>query len=271
MGAMPPQVSIVLPARNEETRIRSAVASLLGQSLDDWELVVVDDGSTDGTRAAVEAIGDERLRVVSIPPSGIARALNVGLEAARAPLVARQDADDSSFPARLERQVAFLHDRPDVAVLGTAWKEVRPSGEPVRPRVPFSPGALNDVLLERNPLTHTTVMFRKDVIAALGGYDERLRLTEDYDLWLRTAHAGAVLWNLDEVLATRTVSDDKAADRSERAQVREELATRWRDIQRRRSAGLPVAGAARRLAVRAAVALAPHRLKRTARRVQGKG
>jgi glycosyltransferase involved in cell wall biosynthesis len=268
---MPPAVSIVLPARNEEHRLPVALGSLMRQTLTDWELVVVDDGSTDRTAQVAAQTGDERVRVVSIAPNGIAGALNVGIAHASAPLVARQDADDRARPERLERQVAFMRSRPDVAVLGTNWAEFGPAGEQVRPRVAFIGGDLGAALQRRNVITHSTVVLRRDVVLGLGGYDETLRhSTEDWDLWLRVAGAGWTLWNLEEALAERGMTGENTAFKIERAQVAEELLVRWREIGRHHRAGRPIRPQALHLARRAPVVFAPLALKRAVRRAQGK-
>lgn len=265
-----PSVSIVLPARDEAARIATAIESLLEQTVACWELIVVDDGSTDDTAAVVESFGDSRIRVLRLPRSGIARSLNAGIRVAAAPLIARQDADDRSLSARLERQFKFLRQHPDVAVVGSTWIEVDPRGRRVRPRARVVAGPLNDVLHQFNPLTHTTVMFRKDRVLRAGGYAEDLQFAEDYDLWLRLARAGERLWNLEEPLAIRVMTGTNVAARHERAQVREELVARWRDVVARRRSGQPFAGAGLHLARRVPVYFVPVPIKRATRLMRGK-
>jgi len=260
-----PVVSVVLAARNEETRIGRAIESILLQTLDAWELIVVDDGSRDKTGSVARSFTDPRVHVVTTPARGLAPALNSGIARARGPFVARQDADDLSLPHRLERQVAFLEERPDVAVVGSRWRELGPHGRPVRPRTRFVAGRVNDVLPSFNPLMHAAVVFRKAVFERIGGYDETLRFAQDYDLWFRLAHAGETLWNLPDLLAVRTMTGANVAARHERAQVLVELRVRRRDLGRRRRAGLPIGWQVWRLAQRALVALVPLRLKRSVR------
>jgi glycosyltransferase involved in cell wall biosynthesis len=264
-----PEVSVVVAARNEGVRIGRAIESILGQTLADWELVVVDDGSTDATADVVRSYADPRIRLVALPPGGLARALNRGIEAAAAELVARQDADDESLPGRLERQVAFLRERPDVAVVGSGWEEIGPHGEPVRPRVALVTGRVNEVLPRFNPLTHTSVTFRKSAVLAAGGYDEGLQFAQDYDLWLRLAHSGETLWNLDDVLVVRAMTGENVSSRRERAQILAELRIRRRDLARRRRAGLPTGDHRRALLARTGTLLAPAFLKRAVRRRRG--
>jgi glycosyltransferase involved in cell wall biosynthesis len=265
-----PEVSVLLAARDEADVVGRAVESILAQTFDDWELVFVDDGSSDGTIAVVESFGDPRIRVHRLSRAGLSKALNAGLAIARGPFVARQDADDWSLPERLERQVAFLRAHPGVAVVGSAWIELGADGQRARPRARVVTGRLNDVLPQFNPITHTTAIFRREVVVSAGGYDEAFSYGEDYDLWLRLAHEGEVLWNLPDELAVRTMSGTNMSSQRERAQLVQELRIRSRDVRRRRQAGQPVSGPAARLALRSAVLLAPLSLRRVVRRKRGK-
>src|SRR4051812_47715917 len=116
-----PAVSIVMPVYNGAAYLAEAVRSMLGQTFEDYEFVIVDDGSTDRTPRILAEFErqDRRIRVISRANTGIVGALNDGIAAAEAPLVARMDADDVSTPQRLHRQVAYLLDHPEVVVLGS--------------------------------------------------------------------------------------------------------------------------------------------------------
>src|SRR5215210_5480740 len=129
-----PRVSVLIGCWNNADTLQQAIDSILSQTVSELELLVVDDGSTDGTPALVRDYGDPRIRYLPLEHTGIARSLNEGLRAARAPVVAVQDADDWSLPARLERELAVLAGRPDVAVVGARMREVGPDGGELRPR-----------------------------------------------------------------------------------------------------------------------------------------
>lgn len=196
-----PSVSVVLPVYNGERFVAAAVGSILDQSWRDLEVIVVDDASTDGTAAILSRIPDPRLRVVTAAANeGLPRALNRGLDAARGALIARQDADDVSHPERIARQVAFLETHPDVALLGTQGRVIDESGAVVgRVDRPRTWPAIRWFSLLDTAFIHTSVMFRRAVAHAAGGYDTSLPLAEDFDLWgrmLRTSRAA----NLDERL-----------------------------------------------------------------------
>src|SRR5256885_11986133 len=115
-----PAVTVLMPVLNAERFVCEAIASILTQSWTDFEFLIVDDGSTDATPAAIASFTDPRIRVITNPaPEGVARALNRGLDAARAPLVARHDGDDIAHPKRIETQLAFLRANPEIVLLGT--------------------------------------------------------------------------------------------------------------------------------------------------------
>lgn len=221
---------------NEDTLAR-AVESILTQTERDLELIVIDDGSRDGSAAAAqEAIGsDPRGRVMRLERNlGIARSLNAGLEAAAAPYVAIQDADDYSAPNRLERELAAIASEPEVAVVGSRMQEVDAQGRELRPRTSFAAGEVGPVLLRFNPIPNGSALIRRDAARAVGGYDPRYRYATEYDLWLRLAE-GHRLLALDEELGTRVMGGGNVAARAERAQLAEGLAIRVRALRRRRT------------------------------------
>jgi glycosyltransferase involved in cell wall biosynthesis len=204
----PPQLSILLPARNEERLLPAALASLMRQTLTNWELVAVDDGSRDATGEILDAAagGDRRVRVLHQPASGLVAALNAGLQACRAPLVARMDGDDICHPRRLELQAGYLAAHPETTLVACRVRHV--------PRQRLSDGMrayeqwqnsllehaaiMRDLYVE-SPFTHPSVMFRRDAVLALGGY-RACGWPEDYDLWLRMAASGASFARLAETL-----------------------------------------------------------------------
>jgi glycosyltransferase involved in cell wall biosynthesis len=173
------KVSVVMPVRDGARFLGEAVESILGQTLADLELIVVDDGSTDGTPGllADAARGDGRVRVLTQAAGGLTVALNAGCALVQAPVIARMDADDVALPDRLERQVAFLEANPDVALVGGGIVLVDEAGHE------FDREAGHAELDEGNGIVHGTVTMRTAAFRELGGY--RLDQSEDYDLWLR--------------------------------------------------------------------------------------
>jgi glycosyltransferase involved in cell wall biosynthesis len=227
---------VLIGAYENERTVARAVASILEQTERNLELIVIDDGSRDGSsEAAREAIGsDPRGRVMRLESNlGIARSLNAGLEAAAAPFVAIQDADDYSAPNRLERQLAVLAD-PEAAVVGSRMREVDEAGRALRPRTSFAAGDVGPVLLRFNPIPNGSALIRRDAARAAGGYDPRYRYATEYDLWLRLVERHRLV-ALDEELCTRVMGTGNVAARAERAQLAEGIAIRLRALRRRRT------------------------------------
>jgi glycosyltransferase involved in cell wall biosynthesis len=261
-----PAVTVLIGAYENERTVARAIASILAQTEPSLELIVIDDGSADGLAdAAREAIAaDPRGRVMRLEQNvGIARSLNQGLEAAAAPIVAIQDADDYSAPTRLERQLAVLAGDPAIAVVGSRMREVDAEGRELQPRTTFAAGDVNSVLLRFNPIPNGSAAYRREIALALGGYDPRYRYATEYDLWLRIAERHRVV-ALDEELSTRVMGGGNVAARAERAQLAEGLAIRARALRRRRT----LRGAAGLLRPALSYAL-PAPLKRTLRERRG--
>jgi glycosyltransferase involved in cell wall biosynthesis len=199
---MTPTVSVIMPVRNGAAYLSESVASIRSQDFPSFELLIIDDGSTDGTPAllAAFAAADPRIRVVHQSPQGIVAALNSGIAQARAPYLARLDADDRARPGRLGRQVAFMAAHPEIGLLGTWAEVIDGAGNAVgRLAPPTDPAALARVLQRTNPFVHSSVMMRTALVRRLGGYRSAFRAAEDYDLWLRLAEASGVA-NLAEDL-----------------------------------------------------------------------
>ena len=205
---MTPAVSVVMPVRNAARFLRAALDSVLGQTFTDFEIVVVDDDSTDESMSIVRAYTDPRIRLVQTGRHvGVGAALNAGLRAAAADLVARQDADDVSEPDRLERQVPVFRSRPALALLGTQGTIIDEAGRPcgLIDRS-IEPASIRWYALLDNPFIHTSVMFRPGVVEACGGYDEQPRLSQDYALWTRIL-AGHEARNLPDRLVRYRVNE----------------------------------------------------------------
>lgn len=198
-----PEISVVLPIKNNARYIFDAIESVLTQTFADFELLVIDDGSTDATVAIISEFqrSDTRIRVLKNPGAGLVDALNYGVTSASAGLIARMDADDCCQPTRFQRQYDFLNDHPEVAVVGTQVTFIDEHGALVNDitTYPETPQAIDRMLLKRCCLGHPTVFFRREAFEAVGGYRNELVDAEDYDLWLRMAEHYA-LANLPERL-----------------------------------------------------------------------
>ncbi len=185
-----PAVTVLLAVYNGAALLRASVGSILAQTFTDFELLVVDDGSTDETPAILREYKDSRLRVVKNERNlGLTRSLNRGLAEARGKFIARHDADDLSDARRLEKQVAFLSQHPEVQLLGTCAWRISPEGRTTGPNdLPVTHDAIRWASVTDNPFLHTSVMFRRDcVLGEFRGYEERFAICQDFELWNRIA------------------------------------------------------------------------------------
>jgi len=228
-------VSVVLPVRDGERFVHEAVESVLAQTYADLELIVVDDGSTDATPEILRGFRDERLRVLRQEPAGLVAALQCGVTEARAPLVARMDADDVSEPARLERQVELLERRPRVGMVATWTAVIDEEGHELRREVlPPAHADLARRLLLRNPFQHGSVVVRREALEAAGSYRDDYGANEDYDLWRRLARSWELACVPEVLYRYRVHAGAVTQTDSERIARRERLrAELWRDYDAR--------------------------------------
>ena len=196
-----PKVSVLLSVYNGERYLGEAIESILNQTFTDFEFIIVDDGSTDSSSAILASYRDPRIHLIRNNQNlGLAKSLNKGLQLARGQYIARMDADDISLPERLYKQVRFLDENSSVTMVGT-WTEVidEDSKREEIWQIPIVSHLLRWRLLFKNTFTHCAVMFRRDVVSQLGGYDENLTSAQDYDLWSRISFRWDVA-NIPEVL-----------------------------------------------------------------------
>ena len=187
-----PQLSVVMPVHNALPFLDESIKSILGQTLSDFEFVILDDASTDGSIELLRewARRDERIQLhESTRRLGLSGSSNAVVSKARAPIVARMDADDIAHPDRLRQQWNIITSRPDIAVIGTLCNGIDASGRVVRPRDRWR-------LLRRSayiPFPHGSAMFRRAAFDEAGGYNESAVRAEDQDLFSRMAAKGRVV------------------------------------------------------------------------------
>ncbi|MHA1734107.1 MAG: glycosyltransferase family 2 protein [Promethearchaeota archaeon] len=206
-SAAPPLVSIVVPAYNYAHGIRDSIRSLFRQTYPEIEVVVVDDGSNDGTREVLRDWAEGgKIRYVYQENMGIGAARNRGIELARGEYVGFLDQDDFILPRMVEEKVRFLEEHPDHAMVFTNYRLFYKRTRQVSPplwRGLRSPYTLED-LLRRNRIGNLTVLVRKSVLERVGGFPTNRTRTEDYDLWLRVVGVGKIGY-LDDALGLWTL------------------------------------------------------------------
>lgn len=199
---MKPEISVVLSVFNAEKYLKSCVDSILCQSFHNFELIVINDGSTDNSLNILKQYqeNDRRIILVSQSNQGLSSSLNLGIALSKSEICARIDADDVAENSRLQKQFNFLNENPNISVVGS-WIKI--FGEGCIPRVwknPLSPSEIYLTLFVKNPLFHPSVMFRKSRVLAAGGYDSSVPYDQDYDLWLRMSKNGDQFANIPQVL-----------------------------------------------------------------------
>ncbi len=211
-----PIVSVVMPVRNAEAWLAQAVESVFVQTLADFELIVVDDGSTDASPEIIAALSrrDSRIRPVRQPqPEGLVSALNKALGLARAPLLARLDADDVALPERLARQVRCFNEQSGLVLLGSWAERIDEGGRRIgysRPET--NPERLAEMVQWSNPFVHSSVMMRTALAQKIGGYRDAFLGAEDADLWLRLSEHG-IAANLPHALVRYRIHGGNVSQR----------------------------------------------------------
>jgi len=215
-----PNVSIVIPLYNCEGTIRRAIRSVHAQTYQDFELILVDNNCTDETFSIIneellELFND--VKTVKCERPGIVPALNTGLRACSGNWIARQDGDDYWYPEKLEKQIAFLKNNPEIGILGTQIQLLNESGNVeeigtfgAKVRYPTSNNDIKSALMYgQNPICHPSVIFDKNLLNLVGGYEQCFPLAEDLHLWCK-AFPHFCFSNIDEVLVDYT--QKKSAD-----------------------------------------------------------
>jgi glycosyltransferase involved in cell wall biosynthesis len=202
--SMNPAVTVLLPVFNAQKYIESAVQSILNQTFTDFELIVINDGSTDQSLAILQKLAqkDARINLISRPNTGYVTALNEGLAKAKGEFIARMDADDICLPDRFEKQLAYLRANPECVLLGTNVAQMDQAGSLIGPMpdIAFGHDNINHALLRRGwPIVHPAVMMRTSAVKDVGGYLVELCPNEDHDLFLKLGEVGR-LENLPEIL-----------------------------------------------------------------------
>lgn len=202
--SIPPPISVVMPAYNCAPFVEEATRSILEQTWREFEFIIIDDGSTDGTQEILKRLAaeDSRIRLVCADHQGLVAALNLGIEISRGAFLARMDADDVCRHDRFEIQMAYLREHPEVVAVGANAEMIDPDGSPLGIVCPdFDPQELaNKLFLGKGvKVWHSAILMRKETLQKVGGYRAAYRHAEDFDLWLRMTECGE-LHNLREVL-----------------------------------------------------------------------
>lgn len=198
------KVSVIISAFNSEKFLEQALDSLLRQTFNDFEIILVDDASSDKTKDIIKAYSRLDSRITPIYNDknlGLTKNLNRAIELSQGEYIARMDADDVALASRFEVQVRYLDTHKNIDIVGSAAIDIDENGNELQLRKsPEFHDQIIELLPKANPMTHSTVMFRRAQFAKIAYYNESYRTTQDYEMWFRAAGQGLMFHNLQEVL-----------------------------------------------------------------------
>lgn len=215
-----PEISVIMGVYNGERYVGEAIESILSQSYDDFEFIIVDDCSTDRTNEIIKSYNDPRIKIIRLERNhGLAYALNIAAKESKGKYIARMDSDDISLNERFERQILFFSKNQDVSVLGTSYYEIDSSGEIIgEKKFPSDDKDIKSVMIKINPFFHASIMMKKESLEESGFYNGSLRMLEDYDLWIRMSKK-CKLANMDESLIKRRYHEGNVCLTTDNAQL----------------------------------------------------
>ena len=188
-----PLLSVVMPVYNGEKFLNKAIESILNQSFGEFEFIIINDGSTDNSQKIIESYTDNRIKAIKKQNTGLIDTLNMGISASTGEWIARMDADDISYPTRFEEQLKFIQD--DIAVIGSQACLID-EFDNICGETRFD--CENDKIRKKlgqykSNIIHPSVIINKSMINRVGGYDPKMHVAEDYDLWLRISRIGKII------------------------------------------------------------------------------
>ena len=209
MKPLPPPITVLMPIRNGQDWIRDSITSILQQDFQDFEILIVNDGSSDDSISIAQELGGSRVRVITGSGDGLAKALALGVVAAESEIIARMDVDDVADHKRLKWQLAFLHANPNHVLVGTNVNLIDMQGRRIgKSHLPLTDEAIRKRMAIANPFAHSSVAFRRSAVLTAGNYKgpHSGPFPEDYHLWSRLLRLGAAA-NLDARLLNYRINE----------------------------------------------------------------
>jgi glycosyltransferase involved in cell wall biosynthesis len=209
---MTPQISVIMSAYNSSDSIERAISSILDQTFSDFELIIIDDGSTDNTVEIIRSITDERIKLFQLEHSGLPTALNYGVSQANSEIIVRHDSDDWSSSDRFAQQVKYLEDDSELDLVASWHNIVGSDGTHFGLKQSATDDAdLKKMLARRSPFCHGAVAVRKSALERVGGYNVAMLYSQDYDLWLRMAAEGMKFTCIPKPLYNYSITPESIA------------------------------------------------------------
>ena len=201
-----PTITVLMAVYNGEKYLKEAIDSILNQTYNDFEFIIINDASTDDTPNILSKYQDQRIRIIrNLTNLGLTKSLNIGLREAKGEYIARMDSDDIALPERLKTEKEYLDNNPEIVCVGGGTKIINQQNEVTGSKPPITDTELlRFFMIIKNQITHSTVLFRKNLIKDEGGYDENFKHAQDYALWSKLLRKGYKISNVvQEVLLYR--------------------------------------------------------------------
>lgn len=229
-------ISVILSVYNGKPHVEQAINSILAQTYREFEFLIVDDGSTDGTAEILADLSkrDSRVRVMTNEKNlGLTKSLNKALRQAQGEFTARMDADDIALPTRLEKQCNFLQMNPEIGVVGTGFEWIDDDGTVIgKPSLMTNQETLHTALIRTNPFLHGSILMRRALLNEVRGYNDQFKKAQDYDLWLRLS-SRCQFATLPEILMQKRMNKHMISFQNEREQLQFAVKARWNALQRK--------------------------------------
>ena len=222
-----PMISVLMSVYNAEDDLHASIESILNQTYSNFEFIIVNDGSTDRTKEKLESYAkqDDRIKLIHQDNTGLTKALNNGIQIAKGQYIARQDADDISYPERLERQLALIRQDQQISLVGGNSLDQYPSG--YQSTWGFSDSeTLQKTAFLKTPFPHSTAFMRTETLKKLGGYNESYKTSQDMELWMRFAKHGKLVMTQEPIL-TRHIVEGSISKKRRWRQFYDASRARW--------------------------------------------
>ncbi len=209
-----PEITVLMSVYNAADDLKDSVESILNQTYSNFEFIIINDGSTDGSQEILEyyAKKDSRIILINQDNAGLTKALNNGIKVSRGRYIARQDCDDISYSKRLEKQINLMDADPSIVLCGGNCDDLYEDGSMDEWGF-YDSKTLQRITFLKTPFAHSTIMMRSDICQSLGGYDERFKTSQDMDMWMRFAKKGNLAMIAEPIIQRKIMADSISTKR----------------------------------------------------------
>jgi len=215
-----PKITVLMAVYNGEKYLHQAIESILNQTFKDFEFLIINDGSTDKTAKILQSYHDPRIKIINNEKNiGLTASLNMGIDMSKSEYITRMDADDISLSTRFDKQINYMEENKDIALLGTFAHVIDENGSIIGGMYkPTDDMDIKKTLKRVNPLVHGSIMMRRESLFSVGKYDPLFKKAQDYELWLRISNKYHIA-NLHEYLYERRIHEDSIEARYRKEQL----------------------------------------------------